>query len=329
MRAVTIREFGSPSGLEVVELPSPEPTIGQVLIRTEAVAVGGVDVAIRRGLLGSSMAPGIVAGSEVAGVVTAVGATVDPRWIGRRVWAFTGTSGGYAEEAVARIEDLTTLPDELSAVGAVTLGSAATVAHFALAHAHLTAGESVLVRGAAGSIGIATVELAARAGAGAIAVTSSSPERGARLRALGATHLLDRRGHGDIDAPMLYDVIIDIVGGADLPAFLDRLAANGRLIMVGAVAGYPPADFGAPLLRAFQQSRSFATFSLATVPVPERNTTRSRLLESAVRNELTPLVHAVLPLTQAAEAHRLMDEGAVLGRIVLDPLAGRSPGGVD
>jgi NADPH:quinone reductase len=154
-------------------------------------------------------------------------------------------------------------------------------------------GESVLVRGAAGSIGIATVELAARGGASVVAVTTSSAERGERLRELGATLVLDRAGHGDHDEPGKFDVIIDIVGGDGIPAFIDRLAPNGRMIAVGAVAGMPPADFGMQLMRSFQQSRSFATFSLNTVPVV-RNTVRSEQFDAAARGRLHPVVHEVL-----------------------------------
>ncbi len=150
----------------------------------------------------------------------------------------------------------------------MTLGSAAPVARFALAHARFAPGQSVLVRGAAGSIGIATVEIAARDGASTIAVTTSSTERGRRLRELGASHVLDRAGDGDSTAPGLYDVIIDIVAGADLPVFIDRLAPNGRMVLVGIVAGLPPADFGMRLMGSFQQSRSIATFSLNTVAAP-------------------------------------------------------------
>jgi NADPH2:quinone reductase len=316
---VTIQQYGDPGGMEVREVPEPEPGTGQVVLRTEAIAVAGVDAVIRRGTLGSAYEPGLVPGSEVAGVVTAVGSGVDPSWTGRRVWAFTGIGGGYAERAVAQVEDLTPLPDGLSPVDAVTLGSAATVAHFALAHARFGAGESVLVRGAAGSIGIATVELAARTGASAVAVTTSSAERGRRLREFGATHVLDRAGTPAPDVPDLFDVVIDVVGGPDVPTFLERLAPNGRLVLVGAVAGYPPADFGMALLRSFQQSRSLATFSLATVPVAERNALRASLLQRAARRELSPVVHAVLPLERAAEAHRRMDDGTVFGRIVLTP----------
>lgn len=315
MRAVVIGDVGDASGLRVVEREIPSPGPGQVLVRTEAIGVGGVDVMIRRGGLGSS-AVGTVAGGEVAGAVSAVGDRVDRSWVGRRVWAATGTSGAYAEQAVAHVDDVTAIPSALSSVAAVTLGSAATVAHFALAHARVSPGESVLVRGAAGSIGIAAVQLAARAGAGAVAVTTSSADRGRRLRDLGATHVLDRSGAGDAGS---VDVVLDVVGGADVPAFLDRLSPNGRYVLVGAVAGFPPADLAAPLLRTFQLSRSFATFSLASVGAAERNRAREQLFLAAVRGELAPVVDAVLPLDQAAEAHRQMDRGTVFGRIVLVP----------
>ncbi|WP_244928298.1 zinc-binding dehydrogenase [Nocardioides sp. W7] len=290
-----------------------------MLIQTEAIGVGGVDAAIRRGMMGVGFGVGMIPGSEVVGTVTAVGAEVDPSWIGRRVWAFTGTTGGYAEQAVAHVGELIALPEELSSIQAVTLGSAATVAHFALAHAHLVKGESVLIRGAAGSIGIATVQHAARMGVSAIAVTTSSVERGSRLKGFGATDVLDRAGHGGSGAPSNFDVIIDIVGGAAVPSFIDRLTPNGRMVLVGAVAGFPPADFGLRLMETFQQSRSVATFSLASIPVAERDAARASQFEAAVRGELHPVVHAVLPLDQAGEAHRQMDLSQVFGRIVLTP----------
>ncbi|WP_226355205.1 zinc-binding dehydrogenase [Pseudonocardia sp. ICBG601] len=316
MQAVRIGEFGAPDGLEVVEVPVPRPGAGQVLVRAEAIGVGGVDAVIRRGLLGTGFPVGMVPGSEVAGVVTATGEGVDPAWTGRRVWAFTGTGGAYAEQVLVAVGDVVALPDGLTAARAVTLGSAGPVAHFALAHAHHAPGESVLVRGAAGSIGIATVELAVQGGAGEVAVTTSSAERGRRLRELGATRVLDRSGGGGTDR---YDVIIDVVGGPDVPAFLDRLAPNGRLVLVGAVAGFPPADVGSALTRAFQQSRSFATFSLDTVPHPRRDAVRADQFDAAVRGGLSTVVDDVLPLRAAVEAHRRMDAGTVFGRLVLVP----------
>src|SRR4051795_4200131 len=224
MKAVVIRTFGSAEGLEVVDLPVPAPAPGQVLLATEAIGVGGVDAVIRRGTLAAyGFREGHVLGSEVTGSVTAVGEGVDASWIGRRVWAFTGLSGGYAEQAVAAVEDILPLPDGLTGADAVTLGGSGVVAHFALEHARFAPGETVLVRGASGSIGIPAVQLAARGGAGAVAVTASSAERGDRLRDLGATHVLDRAGEGGPDAPAGFDVVIDVVGGPQLPLFLDKL----------------------------------------------------------------------------------------------------------
>ena len=316
MRAIAIQQFGDPGGMVVIDAPDPVAAPGRLVIRTEAIGVGGVDAVIRRGTLGGyGFTEGLIPGSEIAGTVTSCGDGVSPSWLGRRVWAFTGTGGGYVEQAVARVEDVVELPDALTSFDAVTLGSAGPVAHFALRHARFAPGESVLVRGAAGSIGIATVEIAARDGASAVAVTTSSADRGRRLTELGATRVLDRAGTGD----EAYDVIVDIVGGPDLPEFIDKLAPNGRLVVVGVVAGLPPADFGMRLLASFQQSRSFATFSLDTVPRPARDTVRAAQFEAAARGALHAVVHDVLPLEQAAQAHREMDAGRVFGRIVLTP----------
>ncbi|WP_309239616.1 zinc-binding dehydrogenase [Actinomadura sp. J1-007] len=242
MKAVAIETFGDPEGLAVIDLSVPAPDAGQVLVGVEAVGVGGVDVLIRRGAFAAyGFKEGHIPGNEVAGTVTAVGAGVDPSWVGRRVWAFTGAHGGYVEQAIAPVEKISPLPAGLSAVDAMALGNSGPVAHFALDRARFAPGESVLVRGAAGSIGIMAVQLAARVGAGAVAVTTSSAERGERLRELGATHVLDRSGEGGGDdgdgvgAPAGYDVIIDIVAGADLPSFFDRLNPNGRVVAVGVV----------------------------------------------------------------------------------------------
>jgi NADPH2:quinone reductase len=321
MRAVTIKEYGPAEGLVMSERPEPTAAVGSMIIDVEAIGVGGVDAVIRRGTLGSAFPVGMIPGSEVAGTVVKVGDGIDASWLGKRVWAFTGTSGAYAERVAARLDDVTELPGALSVVDAVALGSAGPVAHFSLEHAHFEPGQSVLVRGAAGSLGIMAVQLAAAAGASAIGVTTSSPERGLRLQDHGATHILDRAGRppaGSTPAPA-FDVLIDIVGGSDLPSFLEMLAPNGRAVSIGVVGGYPPADFGMTLMSLFQRSLSFATFSLDTVAVEQRNAARARILDTAARAGLTPVVEAVLPLADAAAAHRQMDAGTVFGRLVLAP----------
>ncbi|UUV30926.1 zinc-dependent alcohol dehydrogenase family protein [Amycolatopsis roodepoortensis] len=319
MRAVEIRTFGAPEGLAVIDVPSPVPAEGEVLIDVEAIGVGGVDTVIRSGALAGlgGFQEGFVPGNEVAGTVTAVGGGVDPALAGRRVWTFTGEGGGYVEQVAAPADRILPLPGDLPATDAVAIGTSGMVAHFALAHARFAPGESVLVRGAAGSIGIMTVQLAAQGGASAVAVTTSSAERGERLRELGATHVLDRSGEGA--GPPGYDVVVDIVSGVDMPSFFDRLNPNGRMVLVGVVAGMPPADFGAKLMAAFRKSLSFAAFSADSIPEPDRRAVSAEQFGTAARGELRPVVHEVLPLEKAVLAHRKMDDGEVFGRIVLTP----------
>lgn len=235
------------------------------------------------------------------------------------MWAFTGTGGGYVEQACVPVEQVLPLPEGLSPVDSVTIGSSGAVAHFGLAHAHFAPGEAVLVRGAAGSIGVMAVQLAVREGASAVAVTTSSAERGERLRQLGATHVLDRSGRGGPDSPAGYDVVFDVVAGDDLPSFFDLLNPNGRMVAVGAVGGQPPADFGTTLMARFQKSMSFATFSAATVGTADLRAVRGEQFAAVVRGELTAVVHDVLSLDQSVLAHRKMDAGEVFGRIVLRP----------
>ncbi len=321
MRAVAIQQFGDPTGMALIEAPRPTAGRGEVIIETAAIGVGGVDAMIRRGTV-SAMYPvpaGLIPGSEVAGVVSAVGPDVDESWLGRRVWAFTGIGGAYSEVAVARVADVAAIPDDLTFTDAVAVGSVGPVAHFALAQAHFTPSNSVLVRGGSGSIGIATVELARRGGAEVVAVTTSSRQHGERLHELGATHILDRDGNGAPTVPETFDVIIDIVGGPHSPAFIDRLAPNGRLVVAGMVAGPVPEDVASRLLAHFQLSRSFATFSLDTIPPDAKDRIRADQFIAVTRGELSAVVHDVMPLERAADAHHLMDAGQVFGRIVLTP----------
>jgi NADPH2:quinone reductase len=320
LKAVAIQAFGSPQGLAVIDLPDPSPADGQVLIATKAIGVGGVDAMILGGTLAAyGFREGHVLGGEIAGTVAAVGDHVNASWVGRRVWAFTGLGGGYAEWAIAPASMVVPLPAGLSAIDAVTAGSSGMVARFGLRHARFAPGESVLVRGAAGGIGIMTVQLARRGGASAVAVTTSSARRADRLRELGATHVLDRSGEGGEDAPAGFDLIIDIVAGPGLPSFFARLSTNGRMVAVGAVAGDPPADFGRRMFAAFQRSLSFATFSANTVTDDGRRAAIAEVLADASRGELRSVVHEVLPLDQAVLAHQKMAAGEVFGRIVLTP----------
>jgi len=324
MRAATVRSLGSAEGITITDVPEPVPGAGEVLVEVEAIGVGGVDALLRRRTIpGVEMPAGYIPGSEVAGVVAEAGAGIDRSWIGRRVWAFTGLEGAYAERATAAAVSLVELPTGLSPVAAVTLGSAAAVAHFGLLRARFAPGERVLVRGAAGSIGVAAVQLAAGGGAAVVAVTTSSAERGERLRALGATHVLDRAMAplpGAVGSPpTAYDVILDVAGGPDLAARVALLAPNGRLIQVGAVAGHPEDGFTAAVLSAFQRSVTVGTLSLATIDPAELARARAELFDAARRGTLHAVIDDTLPLAEAATAHHRLDAGEVFGRLVLTP----------
>ena len=131
--------------------------------------------------------------------------------------------------------------------------------------------------------------------------------------------MLDRSGQDGDGGPAGYDVIIDVVAGAHMPEFFARLNPNGRMMVVGIVAGQPPSDFGATLMAAFQRSLSFATFSADTVAQADLRAVRDAQFAAAGRGELDAVVHEVLRLDQAALAHRKMDAGEVFGRIVLVP----------
>lgn len=163
------------------------------------------------------------------------------------------------------------------------------------------------------------VQLAAHGRASAVAVTTSSASRGTRLRELGATHVLDRAGHADGNAPAGYDVIIDVAAGPELPSFFAKLNRSGRMVTVGVVAGYPPPDFAMAMFTAFQKSMSFATFSTDTVPAADRRGAIAELFAAASRGKLRAVVHEVLPLEQAVVAHEKMEAAEVFGRIVLVP----------
>lgn len=314
MKAVAVQSFGEPGGLAVVDLPDPRPAAGEVVITTEAIGVGGVDVLIRRGALAAfGFEPGHVLGGEVAGVVTALGADVDESWAGARVWAPTDGGGGYVEQAVVPAATLVRLPPGVSPVDAVTVAGSGVVAQFGLRHARFADGESVLVRGAAGGIGVLAVQLAARTGT--VAVTTSSAERGARLRALGATEVLDRTGEGATG----FDVVLDIVAGDELPSFFAKMNPNGRLVAVGAIAGPPPARLAAEMFTAFRKSLTFGVFSADSVSTEDRRAVAAGLLAAVGRGEVDSVVHDVLPLAHAALAHQALDAGTVFGRIALVP----------
>ena len=293
MKAVTIHDFGGPETLVLREVPAPVPAAGQVLIAVGAAGVGLADVLMRSGAFrGAYGAPseGFTPGLEVAGTVTALGEGVASEWRGRRVLALVRT-GGYAEQTVAAVGSLIPLPDDVAEIDAVALGVNAMVAAIGLDRAGVRPGERVLVRGAAGGIGVLATQLAAGRGAVVVATTSSE-ERGRQLTRLGASEVVDRAGTG-LDP---VDVILDTVAGPDVVAFTGKLRPNGRMVIVGAAGGFPSPELGAGLLAGFQRSLTLATLSLDSVDQATLTTALHGVFDLVRAGRVKPVIAATLPL---------------------------------
>lgn len=242
MQAVQVHELKGPSALRHVEIAEPEPGPDQVVIEVHAAGVTFPDLLLSRGEYQMKPELPFVPGSEVAGVVRSAppGAHVKP---GDRVAAFCGL-GGFAEVAVAPLEAVFPLPEQVSFATGAALPMNTFTVHFALTRrGHLRAGETVLVHGAAGGVGTAAVQLATALGATVIAVASSDEKRRAAKEA-GAQHaiapanfLAETReltgGHG-------VAMVVDPVGGDRFTDSLRALSVEGRLLVLGFTGGEIP-----------------------------------------------------------------------------------------
>jgi len=316
MKAVIVSAFGASDVLHVVNRAEPRPGPGQAVIQVEAVGAGYVDVMARKGDYLPLSEPGFIPGVEAAGIVAAVGEGVDEHWVGRRVFAVTG-GGAYAESVVADEDSLVCLPEGVSVADAVALGVNALVASLGLMRAGLTKSERVLVRGAGGGIGLMAVQLAALYGGEVTAVTSS-PERGERLRGLGATDIQDRTS-GRSDSTDSYDVIVDPVAGPELGRHIGMLRPNGRYILAGAAGGAPASDTFDSVLTSYHNSPTVFAFSLSSIDVGTRGAETAELFGRAARGDLQAVVDEQIPLAEAHRAHERLESTPVFGKITLTP----------
>ncbi|MFD4640092.1 zinc-binding alcohol dehydrogenase family protein [Lentzea sp. NPDC058436] len=307
MLAAVVRESGK---LETVEVPDPVPGPGQVLVDVEAIGAGYVDVMISRGQY-----PGATGGAGTVPGVEVVGRVRDGDLAGRRVLAFAG-DGGYAEQFVTGASAVLPVPEDADATEVAALGMNALVAHLALRRASAAAGDSVLIRGAGGGIGVLTTQLARAIGADVTAVTSSQA-RGERLRELGASRIFDRTT-AEVPAES-YDVVIDTVAGPGTASYLGLLGGNGRYVLAGAAGGMPSDDVVATLLRDFHRSPSLFAFSLNSVAAPDLLRAWEEVTALWQRGELTPVIHDRLKLGEAAHAIELVERGTPFGKVVLLP----------
>lgn len=315
MRRVRYHEYGDPSVLRVEEAEAPQPGPGELLIRTEAIGVTLPSVRKVRGEGRSaddrSGLPGIL-GGELAGEVVALGPEVTEFQVGDRVTALSFT-GSYAELAVAPAALADRIPDGGDPVQAVALVRSGHVALAVLDAAAPTASESLLVTGAASGVGHLLVQLAALQGVKRVVAAVSSPAKEEFLRAQGADEVVsyDRESWGE---PV--DVALEGVGGDLLPRAVAALAPGGRMVFFGSGGGTVPA------FDLLAGAKSITGLSMARFSGTHRELYRQHgayLWELALSGQLTPAVHAEIPLAEAARAHEIIEARANLGKVVLRP----------
>jgi len=324
MRAVRVHELTGPSGLRVDEVPSPTAAGGQVLIDVKAAGVNFPDILITQGKYQFKPTPPFSPGGEAAGIVSAVGPGVTALKVGDRV-ATTLLYGAYAEQVVAPEMSTVKLPDAVPfEIGAATLLTYATTYHALVDRAAIKAGETLLVLGAAGGVGIAAVELGALLGARVIAAASSA-DKLAFCRAHGASEGIDyatedlkervkalTKGNGA-------DVIYDPVGGNLAEPALRGIAWEGRYLVIGFAAGdIPKIPLNLVLLKGCQIVGVFwGQFAMRSAALNRAHC--EQLFAWVAEGRLHPAIDATLPFEQAGDALARLARREVKGKLVLVP----------
>ncbi len=323
MRAIVVHKLGPPEVLELSEAPVPEPGPGQVLVRLHAVGVNFSDTERRRGVYPAFDLPWIP-GTEGAGRVVAVGPDGEPALLERRVafWAMPpAVSGTYAEYAIAPESSLFLLgPDTPFDIGAAFPQQGLTAYGLTFLATTIHPGATVLIHAAAGGVGQILVQLVRRQGARVFG-SVSSPEKAAAVAALGAEPLL----YGE-DLPERVaaatggrgvDRVFDSVGKATQVQSLAMLAPHGELIFFGDASG-PPKPIDPDHL--YGRSLKIGAFGLNVDRDPAVwAAARRHLLEWIEAGELAISISRRFLLEEAAEAHRLLEGRATIGKVVLMP----------
>ena len=324
MRAVRCHELTGPSSLRVDEIPAPTAGAGEVLVEVRAAALNFPDVLLTYGKYQFKADPPFVPGGEAAGVVRALGPSIEGLAVGDRV-ALTIMNGAFAEQVVAPAAAVVKLPEAVSfEVGAATLLTYATTLHALVDRAALKSGETLLVLGAAGGVGTAAIELGKLLGARVIAAASSDDkvayckERGADDGINYAREDLKERakvltkGNGA-------DVVYDPVGGAYADAALRAIAWEGRYLVVGFATGeIPKIPLNLVLLKGCQLVGVFwGSFAMRE---PARNRENAaRILAWVAEGKLRPHVDSVMKFDDARAAFERMERRDVKGKLVLVP----------
>ena len=330
MKAISLKRPGGPEALEYVDVPTPKPGPGEVLVKAHAIGVCWPEVLVRRGTYAWMPPLPAIPGIEMSGVVAEVGPDVNALTIGQPVYVsareLPHRAGCYAEYIAVGEHVPYLVPD------GVDLDLAATLANYQVAYHVLhsaTRGfrfESVLVQTAGGGVGSAAVQLARAAGKRVIAVAGSGEKCKFALEQ-GADVAINYR-NGDVKSLVAaatdgagVDLILDAVAGPRFPELFDHLAPLGLIVLYGALDGPAPADLMAAMRRRPGASPALRVFSIHAFDhdrVARRRAT-DVLLDLLVRGEIHPAVHTRFPLAEAGRAQALLERGEVLGKLLLKP----------
>jgi NADPH2:quinone reductase len=319
MHAIRVGRFGDEDALEYTEVPVPEPGTGQVRVRLHAAGVNPADTYIRTGGY-AFFTPALpyTPGFDGAGVVDAVGAGVTSIAPGERVFlsslGTTGFSGAYAEFAVTDAADVQPLPDALSYAQGAAVGVPCATAWRALFQkAGLQPGETVLIHGASGGVGIPATQLARDAGATVIG-TAGTSEGAELVRAAGAHHVLDHTaaGYRDELTDLAPSVIIEMLADVNLADDLEVIATYGRIVVVGSRGTL---EF-TPRLTMRKEATIHGTALWNATPA-ESAAALAAVSAKLGSGTLRPVVGTELPLHDAAEAHRRILAPGARGKLVL------------
>jgi NADPH:quinone reductase len=315
MRAIQMSEFGGPEVLELVELPTPEPGPGDVLIKVSRAGLNFADTHTRTNSYVQKATLPLIPGGEVAGIREDTG---------ERVVALVG-DGGYAEWATAPEQLVFPIPDELddgTALAIVIQG--VTAWHLHRTAGRVAEGESVVVHSAAGGVGSLAVQLGHPLGAGRVIATASSAEKRALALELGADVAIDPAPEGlkerliEANEGREVDVVFEMAGGAVFDASYAALAPFGRIVVCGIASQQPNEVRTGSLLRHSRAVVGFYLFHCLRRPGMFADAL-SELFARAARGELRTVLGGTYPLEQAAQAHIDLRERRTTGKLLIDP----------
>jgi NADPH2:quinone reductase len=320
MKAIRIHQFGGPEVLTLEEVPEPTPGPGQVLVGAAAIGVNPVEAYIRAGNYGPR-AFAFTPGSDLAGVVQAIGEGVSRVSVGDRVYTSGTISGAYAERAVCSEASVHPLPERASFQQGAALGVPAATAYYALFYrGGARPGESVLVHGASGAVGTCAVQLARAAGLHVIGTASG--EEGQRFVRQQGAHAAS--GHDLTDDPQRvaeltggrggFDLILEMLANVNLGKDLPCLARFGRVVVIGSrgpVEINPRDTMG--------RNADIRGMLLGNATPDESRGIHAALIAALDAGTLHPVIERELPLSAAAEAQRLVMDHTARGKIVLIP----------